>query len=557
LATLLIIYGNEQGKRFTLEGDCLRLGRDVSNPIRLRDTEISRQHAELRRQDQEYLLTDLGSSNGTYLNGQRVREAKLKTGDRIQVGQTVLVFQAGTAASRDELAAKISMIAHAKGERTSSIVQSISQQEGSKYLTNPETAQGEWIRRALANLAVLYQASQAMSHIIDIDELLSRMLELAFQSIPADRGCVLIQHSGSGECEPRALHWREGVSRNEQIVISRTIVDYVLAHGEGVRSSDAAADERFASESIMKYGISEAVCAPMEGRHGMLGVIYLDNRVHGAELLEARPKRRFDDEHLKLLIAIGRQAALAVEETRYHQALVQSERLAAVGQTIATLSHHVKNILQGIKGGSHLIELGLRDDEKDLIRRGWDIVDKNQNKIYNLVMDMLSYSKEREPAFELGSLNEVVQEVVELMGPHANDVGVQLRVQLDATLPWIAFDPEGIHRALLNIVTNAIDATEEAQNGCVEVTTEYVPAQVLARVLVRDNGAGMAAEDLPNLFTLFTSTKGARGTGLGLPVSEKILREHGGQIQVSSKPGAGATFVLELPARQETPTMAM
>lgn len=556
MATLLVIHGSDQGKRFTLTGHLTRIGRDATNPIRVQDTEISRQHAELRTRDGEYQLTDLGSSNGTYVNGQRVREVMLRSGDRVQVGQTIFVYSSGVVPSRDELASRISVIAHAKGERASSIVQSIPQREGSKYLTNPETAQGEWVRNALANLTVLYQASQAISHIIDIDELLSRMLELAFQSIPADRGCVLLQDPRTRECEPRAMHWREGVSRDERIEISRTIVDYVMTKGDGVRTSDAAADERFAGgHSIMKYGISEAVCAPMEGRHGMLGVIYLDNRVPATALLEARPRQRFDDEHLRLLIAIARQAALAVEETRYHHALVQSERLAAVGQTIATLSHHVKNILQGVKGGSHLIELGLRDTDATMIRRGWNIVNKNQTKIYNLVMDMLSYSKEREPALELGNLNETVQEVAELMSQHATDVGVTLQVNLDASLPTLAFDPEGLHRAVLNIVTNAIDATEEVEHGRVEIRTQFDAERGRAQISVRDNGAGIATDELPNLFTLFSSTKGARGTGLGLPVSEKILREHGGSVQVQSTPGAGTTFLLELPVRTEHHTM--
>ena len=97
------------------------------------------------------------------------------------------------------------------------------------------------------------------------------------------------------------------------------------------------------------------------------------------------------------MIAIGHQAALAVEDTTYYSAMVQSERLAAVGQTIATLSHHIKNILQGIRGGSYLVEMGLENDDMAVLRKGWDIVRRNQDKISSLVMDMLSFSKEREP----------------------------------------------------------------------------------------------------------------------------------------------------------------
>ena len=112
------------------------------------------------------------------------------------------------------------------------------------------------------------------------------------------------------------------------------------------------------------------------------------------------------------MVAIGHQAGLAIENTVFYNDKIQAERLAAVGQTIATLSHHIKNILQGIRGGSSLIDLGLKDKDESIVRRGWTIVEKNQTKIYNLVMDMLSFSKDREPDLELADLNETIGDVV-------------------------------------------------------------------------------------------------------------------------------------------------
>jgi signal transduction histidine kinase len=185
------------------------------------------------------------------------------------------------------------------------------------------------------------------------------------------------------------------------MAISRTILDYVLDHGEGVLTSDAQDDDRFSSgHSVLRTGVREAICVPMQGRYGTVGILYVDTTTPLAEALAGAMgagQRRFSDEHLKLMIAIGHQAALAVEDTTYYSAMVQSERLAAVGQTIATLSHHIKNILQGIRGGSYLVDMGLENDDLAVVRKGWDIVNRNQNKISSLVMDMLSFSKEREP----------------------------------------------------------------------------------------------------------------------------------------------------------------
>ncbi len=134
-----------------------------------------------------------------------------------------------------------------------------------------------------------------------------------------------------------------------------------------------------------------------------------------------------------LMVAIGHQAGLAIENTTFYNDKIQAERLAAVGQTIATLSHHIKNILQGIRGGSYLIDLGLNEKDEAIVRRGWTIVEKNQTKIYNLVMDMLSFSKDREPALEPADLNETVGDVVELMQSRAEELGVQLDLARPAT----------------------------------------------------------------------------------------------------------------------------
>ena len=110
------------------------------------------------------------------------------------------------------------------------------------------------------------------------------------------------------------------------------------------------------------------------------------------------------------------------------------------------------------------------------------------------------------------------------------------------------FDPDGLHRAILNVVTNAIDACDAVEAGAVEVTTQYAADERIARVIVSDNGSGIAPGDIEKIFAIFVSRKGGRGTGLGLPVSQKILKEHGGRILVTSQPGQGSRFTLELPA---------
>lgn len=557
MASLFVIQGADQGKRFDLPGRPTALGRDSSNPIRLHDSEVSRRHAEMRPADEDaFRIVDLGSANGTFVNGQRVDQATLRSGDQVRLGRTVLLFSEGTGSRAGDLTERVDLLSRAGAGDRSAILRSIPAGDGSRALQAPAHA-GEWLKTRLANLAVMYQAIQAISHIIDTDELLPRILQLVFESIGADRGAILLVDD-DGRLVPKAVRWRGEADPDERMSISQTIIDHVRGQGQGVISTDAPADERFGpAQSIVDYGIREAICVPVQGRHMTLGVLYADVRA-GAEpappegtAARPEPKGRFTNEHLMLMVAIGHQAGLAIENTRFYQAKLQAERLAAVGQTIATLSHHIKNVLQGLRGGSYLIDLGLKEKDEAVIRRGWAVVEKNQAKIYNLVMDMLSFSKDREPALESADLNETVADVVELMQSRAEELGVALHWQPGAGLPAVQIDPDGIHRAVLNIVTNAIDAAEDAPDGGrVAVSTAWDPEAAAAKVLVSDNGGGIPEDDIPHIFQLFASTKGTRGTGLGLPVSQKIAREHGGQIVVASQVGRGSTFILELPQKR-------
>jgi signal transduction histidine kinase len=551
---LIVIKGADEGKQFDLAGSPVGVGRDATNTIRLHDTEVSRRHAEFRQVEGGYALLDVGSANGTFVNNQPIKEVRLHTGDHIQIGQSVLVYSAGRVETpgTSDLADRISMITRPDLELSSAIVKTIGETEGSRILARPDQAPTPWLKTALANLSIMYEASQAVSHILDINQLLDRIMELIFRSIEADRGCIMVRNPDGGMFEPKAVRWREGADPEEKIALSRTIMEHVLREKQGILVSDASRDERFnTGQSIVRYGIREVICVPMKGRHETLGVLYLDTYSTARDVVaRSSPTGKFTEDHLALAIAIGHQAALAVEETRYHQAMVQAERLAAIGQTIAALSHHIKNILQGLRSGSEILKMGLTDKDDGLLQQGWKIVEKNQAKIYDLVMDMLSYSKEREPAVEETDLNQVVRDVLDLMAGRVREIGAKLEAKYDETLPPVQVDPEGMHRALLNIITNALDAVEDRKSPHVAVaTTIHDPEEGWVRVLVLDNGVGIPPHKLGEIFRPFVSTKGAKGTGLGLAVSRKILREHGGDILVQSQPGKGSKFILRIPIR--------
>jgi len=228
----------------------------------------------------------------------------------------------------------------------------------------------------------------------------------------------------------------------------------------------------------------------------------------------------------------------------------QSERMAAIGRTVAGVAHYIKNILTGLKGGAYVINSAISKKDLELTKKGWDMVERNIDQIGHIVTDMLIYSSEREPSYQMVAPNELITEVLELMEENARISGVTLVSELQPGLPMVNMDKTGIHRCLLNIIGNAIDACTlegiiEGQ-GVVTVKTDS-PAGWGIRFRVSDNGTGMDGETQKRLFTDFFTTKGYKGSGLGLPVTQKIIKEHRGKLSFESRAGHGTTFTLMLP----------
>jgi signal transduction histidine kinase len=234
------------------------------------------------------------------------------------------------------------------------------------------------------------------------------------------------------------------------------------------------------------------------------------------------------------------------------QELVTSERLAAIGQTTAGLAHYIKNILAGLKGGTHTLNVGLDKNSMEKVKKGWPIIQNNVARISSLVADLLSYSKEREPEFEPCCPNAITEDVCQLMEEKAQGHHVKIVRDFDKSVGEASMDPKTLHRSLLNLVSNAIDACifDEAagKEWRIQVRTTLENAETL-RFEVSDNGCGMSDEVKERLFSSFFSTKGGQGTGLGLLVTQKLVQEHGGEITFASQEGEGSTFAIRLPYR--------
>jgi signal transduction histidine kinase len=537
----LVLQGPDSGRRFRPpDGESILLGR-ASKALPLTDYTVSRRHAELSPSGRGWSLEDLKSANGTYINGKRLeRSRRLKDGDKIRMGSTVIVWDGsedkqldGTGDEADIAADLVDLDAGSQRTDTS-IIGSVGCGDDSMILASPAAAE------AVRSWRVVSALLEAVGTVPSPHQLAQRVMELSFEEVPADRGFILLKNEKSGKFETEVVHHQD--NSEEKIRTSKRIVDHVIKHREGILCSNAMSDARFAGSSqdgsIQAIGLRSVICVPMISRDEVLGVIYLDCKI---------ARHIYTEEQLRLVAAIGQMAGLAIEDARLVNARMRTERLAATGETVAALSHHIKNILQGMMGGSDIVEMGLRDGALATVDQGWEIVQRNLDKIYSLTMNMLAFAKHRQPRREPVQFGSLVEDVLKLVRRRADDQGVLLKSVVADDIPALMIDEDGIHQVVLNIVNNAIDAAPKS-SGVVKVEATFDPSTESAVLTVGDNGPGIPDEARDRVFDPFYSTKGHGGTGLGLAVAKKLVEEHLGKIEARSVEGRGTLIRVVLPA---------
>ena len=525
MAAIQVIQGPDRGKKFALrEGDNV-IGR-MSRTVGLTDGTISRSHAKLTLVNGRWQLEDLGSANGTFLNGVHINKpCLLKRGDQIRCGASLLVFEATRSVLSPVDVDEDGRLVDA------AIVATIPSNEDSVIIPTPEAG-----ARAIDNLRILYNLIGEAGSLLNVDALLQHTLDRVVEILKADRGYIMLANK-AGRLVMKASHLPENAS-DKRIPISRTIINEVMTNQVGVLSSNAMSDKRFTSgKSVHDFGIRSAICVPIKGREKILGVIHVDCSVSD---------QNYSTEQLRLLTAIGYQTGLAVENVRLYESAVQSERLAATGETVAFLSHHIKNILQALDGGVHVVESGLRRDDLPRAKDAWPIVRRNLDRINDMILNMLAFSKSRQPLLEDINVNHTLTECIELLMPRADAHGVAVMTDLDE-LPPIPADAAGLHQAFLNLLNNALEAVAD-QTGVITVSSRYHGDSGDVVISVADNGTGIPDDKLDQIFTPFFSAKGQEGTGLGLAVAKKVIDEHSGKIEFATKLGQGTTFTITLPA---------
>ena len=508
---LCITRGNRKGQRFILDLPTISIGRDPNNAISVRDIEVSRLHAQIQLKHNKYHIEDLDSSNGLFINRERVKEKVLEQGDLIRIGKTVFRFE----------------IALGNTQTDSNVLV-----EDSDAVMEPRLVPLQ------KGLDVFVNISQAISQTRDLDELLKKILALVFEWTQADRACILLDEYPDYRVVSSIE--KDGNEPQLPINISRTILDLAKKSLEAVVVSSSDEQGLRKAKSLLDSGINELVCMPIAFRGQLRGFIYVDTLVDHST-------NSFCEEHIKMMAAIGQQTAVAIDNHLHYERVMETRQMAAVGEAMSGLSHHIKNILQGIHGGAHIVDDGLEANHLEAIDEGWAIVKRNQDKISELVLDMLSFSKSDELDLRLVKLSAIIENLVKSLRAEFQDDTIKFQWTANNEIDSVIVDRKAIAKAIENLLRNAFDACRKKKSGQIIISLKHCPSSQQIKISIKDNGCGISEENLPNIFSLFESTKGGRSTGIGLTVAQKLVREHQGDIEVTSAEGVGSTFTITLP----------
>jgi len=392
----------------------------------------------------------------------------------------------------------------------------------------------------------LYRVHRLISAITDRDTLLERIMEEGKDVARAEACSLLLYDAPREELYFQVAQGESGdqqaLKREVRLKLGQGIAGEAAASRESINVDNVDEDPRFFrfADQVSRFKTHSLLAVPLLDHEDLVGVIEVVNKAGGGT---------FTDTDLHVLEMFSSLAATAIANAHLIEENLRAARMAAIGQAMAGLSHYAKNIITTMTNSVDLIDEGLQAGDHGMVGRMWPIFKRSANRISDFVQDMLAYSKPRQPVIEACSVSGLVDDVVQSVAGLQGEGGPSLEVDTAGVCELARLDARGLFRCLLNLVGNAVEAAP-SEAGRVVVRAAATPDDGLV-IEVADNGPGIAEENRAKVFEPFFSTKGSRGTGLGLAVTQKIIREHGGEIDVSSAPEGGALFRITLPGACE------
>jgi signal transduction histidine kinase len=218
---------------------------------------------------------------------------------------------------------------------------------------------------------------------------------------------------------------------------------------------------------------------------------------------------------------------------------------------IGTISHGIKGLLNGLDGGIYLVNTGLKKNNRERIDQGWEIASRNIRRIRSMVMDILYYAKDREPDWEEFPVKELTDEICENFDHRAKRLNVEYSCIINSDVGQIEADKNAVKSLIINLLDNSLDACRiDKKKEHHKITFEIKEQSDNLIFEVTDNGIGMDRETREKALSMFFSSKGSGGTGLGLFIANKIAEAHGGLINIESDEGDGSKFTVTMARKQ-------
>lgn len=357
---------------------------------------------------------------------------------------------------------------------------------------------------------------------------LEAALERIVQHLNADHGYIMLTGK-ENQLENTASVF--DIKGDSLVTASDALAQQVIETGEMIFLEDTIHSQDFTGDpALQKFSISSVICAPVKTSDHVLGAIYIDSRT----------PNHWDNYDTDLTEFFGMYIGMAM-------ATFEEKRLAEAGKATLNLSHSVKNILQMVGGAAEVIDFGLRTNQIHRVKRSWEILSTNLERLRKFMLDMLDYSKERKLEPGPCDFNRIIHGAIESLKAQLKHKGSKLNIRVDRTIPTLELDAERIHEMSLNLILNAIDIVDH-DTGVVTVSTHYLKNEQAVQLSVADNGPGMSEEMKKKIFTPFESGKNKFGTGLGMPIAKQVVDQHKGRIEIESELEKGATFNVILPA---------
>jgi signal transduction histidine kinase len=415
------------------------------------------------------------------------------------------------------------------------------------------------IRQRVEELTTLNKISQAITSTLDLRETLTiitdhttRLLGVAATSVVLydETKDDLWFAAASGDGSDYVLGMR--------LLIGQGIAGWVFQQGQPVLVPDTSKDTRWFGGFDKDSGFTtrSVLCVPLQTKGQTIGAIEAMNKESGP----------FDEEDLRLLTSMAAPAATAIENAQLYEALregmrkleetqaqlVQSAKLAAVGELAAGVAHEINNPLTSIIGFTRLLLEDLSADHH--MRPDLETIDREAARTRHIVRALLDFARTGDPVLTPTDLNVLIEEAVMLVCTRSVLAKVSLEKDL-SPLPLVMLDINQIKQVLVNLLNNAVQAMPDG--GRLAIATQLTEREIdgayrqMAAVYVSDTGTGISPENLGRIFDPFFTTKEVgQGTGLGLSVSYSIVEKHNGQIEVESTPGEGSTFSVLLPLNE-------